>query len=623
MRDVFRPWPGALRDSNHRLDRRTSCARSINLIPTPLAGDDPRSAGGRRRQFFLAPTPGAFTSATGRNWVPKFPPRGFLATPTAEDPRLYLVAGGKSSSPATNRGELPGPAEPGTLYRNDVTPAQALGALAGEVTTNAGSRPWPPLVQMAWGGPQVGILMVAGNGKLGIYDERTSTWFPDLFGDNIDIDVIGVQFFQNYFCVLSSDNTLYVGPLLGRNTDPTTGALLPTTRADYDNDNNPDTAAVPGQYARYAFDLSQLAQRSLEPDPWVTMLALSDRLLLFGQNTMGTMQLKANPGAGFPFEPVLSEQYQVGALGQGAVASSGDRVYWVGRSPDGQTRAWRFGGENGVEPISTPAVDEYLSTVSGLAQQRARCTATAIAGRQCFAMRLGDRLTADRSPTARYSRLGATWCYDETTNMWHERGRWLDSLPGASEGGWIQWEVVFAQAHGRSTYIVAEDPYNGWTVVGILSVDRSGTYPTSAGRIPGNDPSGNFWADAVLTGKTAAGALPRGGAGFRNLVLPTSSGIIRRERITPHWGEAVARHSIRGVKAAVGRPGRSAQVELSVSRDAGLTFGPRHPRTLGPGNAELIWGPLGMALDPVLKLTMIGVGVAINNIWVNMQRMRN
>ena len=621
MRDVFRPWPGALRDSNYRADRRTSCARSINMQPTPLGGRDSSTTGGRRRQFFLAPTPGIQTSASGRNLIPKYPPRGLLSTPTdPESPTVYIVAGGRSSSPALDRGERPGAAEPGTLYRG-VDRTVAVGDLGGAVTTNANSRAWPPLCQLAWGGPQVGILMVAGNGKIGIYDERTSTWFPDLFGPNISIDAIGVQFFQNYFFVLSSDNTLYAGPLLGRNADPdsTTGAFLSTDRAMIDHDNDSATADVPGQYARYAFDLTQLVQRSLEPDPWVTMLALSDRLLLFGRNTMGTMQLKANPGTGFPLEPVLGEQFQVGALAQGAVASVGDRAYWVGRSPDAQTRAWRFGGEGGVEPISTPAVDEYLANLTALAQERARCTASAIAGRQCFAMRFGERFDPDGTPSPRYNRLDATWCYDETTQMWHERGRWVPDRDGPNRGGWIQWEVVFAQAHGRVVYVVAEDHYLDRTVVGFLTVDRSGTHLRPDGvRVPGNDAHGNFWADAILTGRTPGGTLPTRAP---NLISPTTSGIIRRERITPHWGTRATRHSIRGVKVSMGLGG--GDVLLSVSKDGGQTYSLEDLRqTPSLGADELRWFALGDARDPVLRITMLGKSAALNNVWANMLRTR-
>ena len=611
MRDVFREWPGALRGSNYRADRRTSCARSINMQPTPIEGEDPSAAGGRRRQVFLAPTPGAFTSASGRQWLPKHPPRGILAASS-----LFIVAGARRAEDGAH--------DPGTLYDSLADPVVAVGDLAGSVTTSELDRAWPPLVQMAWGGPQIGIIAVAANGKLAYYDERIAAanadkapgdraaagtpgagWFNDVLGQALDSNVIGVQFFENYCLILDDRNRLFASPVLARNTDGD-GELASLTREMIDHDDNTSTPDVPGQIPRYKFDLAQVVQRSLEPDPWVAMLALSDRLLMFGETTMGTWQLRANPGTRFPLTRIVGGQHQVGVLGQGAMAALADRAYWVGRSPDGQTRAWRY-VDDSVEPISTAAVDEYLANLSGRAQQRARCTATAIAGRSCFAMRIADRRNPDGSPTALYNRLDATWCFDETVDMWHERGQWRASRDGPGKGGWFQWEVVFAAALGRLTYIVAEEPYNGRTVVGYLTVDR--TRP---------DGQGNVWADAILTGRTRDGTNPTRAP---NLVYPSTSGIIRRERVTPHWGTRATIFSIRGVKVSMGEGG--GDVLLSVSKDGGQTYSLLDLRqTPSLGADELRWFALGQGRDPVLRITMPGRAAALNNVWANMLRLR-
>ena len=603
MRDVFRPWPGALRDSNYRTDRRTSCARSINYMPTPLSGDDPRSAGGRRRQYFLAPTPGVETNPLARNWIPKHPPRAFISTPDA----MYAVAGAARGT------------DPGTLYRIAQLRVTAVsapagasysdGQLAGAVTETENSRNWPPLCQMAWGGPQVGIVAVVGNGKLGYYDERTSEWHNDVFGTagfpsgrtaGQQANVVGVAFFQNYFFVLDDENRLFASPLLARNTTAQ-GALQPTTRE-----------GANGQISRYAFDLTQVVQRSLEPDPWVAVWALSDRLLLFGEQSMGVWELKADPEDGFPLERPLGGQHEVGVFGAGGIASVGDHAYWVGRSPDGQTRAWRFGGEEGVEPISTPAVDEYLANVSGLARVRARCTATAIAGRRCFAMRLGER------QGNRFNRLDATWCYDETTGMWHERGVWNPNRDGRNKGGWNQWEIVFSAPFEGSPYVIAEDAYNGYTLLGFLTTD------------PARGDGENVWADAILTGKNATGTVP---TSFATRTTPTLSGIIRRERITPHWGTRAALQSVKGVRVSMGSGG--GEVLLSLSADGGVTYVgalsglSRTPKLRLGGDVleeelgELTWYALGMARDPVVRLQMVGKSAALNNVWANVQRLRN
>ena len=594
MRDVFRPWPGALRGSNWRLDPRTACARSVNYMPAPLAEEDPQAAGGRRRQYYLQPTPGILSSTIGRSWLPKHPARAMIGTSEG----ILAVAG---ASP-TEAGSLYGLF--GSLGPSNGAP-MLLGALAGTAADSDGnawtpaSREPPPLAQIAWGGPQVGIIAVAGNGKLGYYDQRIAAenaadggsrqvWFNDVFGNALvsgktqgrQAQVVGVQFFNNYFFVLDDENRLFASPLLGR----VAGATSTTRPGDG------------GQLPLYAFDLTQQVQRSLEPDPWIAMLALSDRLLMFGQFTMGTWQLKADPGTDFPLERILGGQYQVGVFGQGAIASMGDKAYWVGQTPQGQVRAYRFGGEGGVEAVSSAAVDEYLNTVRQSSRVAARCSATAVAGRLCFAMRFDDY----RNETRRRN-LQATWCYDETTGMWHERGVWNEA-----EKRWDQWEVVFAATFGERPYVIADDA-SPEALRGAAAGSSMLGYLTTA-----RDADGE-WVDALLTGN------PR--TDISGLINTKSQGFIRRERITPHWGTRAALQSVRGVKVSVGLGG--GDVDLSVSTDGGENYGTAHRRSPGAGSEELRWFNLGMARDPVLKLQMIGKSAALNNVWANVLRLRN
>ena len=587
MRDVFRPWPGALRGSNWREDRRTACARSVNFMPAPLAEEDPQGAGGRRRQHYLQPTPGILTSATGRWWPPKHPARAMLGTPDG----ILIVAGA-------------GAAEPGSLYalfgalgEPGVDPRE-LGVLAGSPDWDAAtSNTPPPLAQIAWGGPQVGIIAVAANGKLGYYDQRTTTWFPDILGNALasgreagqQAAVVGVQFFNNYFFILDDENRLFASPVLGRGTATSTAR-----------------PGGGGQIPLYAFDLTNQVQRSLEPDPWIAMLALSDRLLMFGRQSMGTWQLKADPGTEFPLERILGGQYQSGVFAQGAIAAMGDKAYWVGQTPQGQVRAYRFGGEGGVEAISSAAVDEYLNAVRRSSREAVRCTATALAGRLCFAMRFDDYRAE-----ARRERLGATWCFDETTGLWHERGVWNEDARR-----WDQWEVVFATTFAERPYAIADDP-------SPEAIDRgggAGTTPagsTMVGWMTTERVVDGEWTDSILSGKLNNPDNPR----ERRIVTPASSGFIRRERITPHWGTRAALQSVRGVKISTGRGG--GDVDLSLSTDGGETYGAAHRRSPGPGVEELRWFNLGMARDPVLKLRMTGRSAALNNVWANIIRLRN
>ena len=593
------------------------------MMPAPVGSEDPASTGGRRRQYFLQPTPGVLRSSTGVWDIPKWPPRALLA---AGRNNLYVVAGAEREiTPADVASEPSLTAaqgqDAGTLYGlfgRAGASASVIGALAGEIPrwdedNTREPLEWPPPAQIAWGGPQIGICAVAANGKLAYYDERIAAendakppgdraaagtpeagWFPDVLGDALGADVIGVQFFQNYCLILDDQNRLFASVVLARNANPEYDPDQPISEAN-DPLASTDREGT-GQIPRYRFDLAQVLQRSLEPDPWVAMLSLADRLLLFGSNTMGAWQLKANPGAGFPLERILGEQHEVGVFSQGSIASMGDKAYWVGATAQGQVRAFRYGGEDGVTAISTTAVDNYLGQVRGSSRVRARCTATALSGRMCFAMRFDDRSEGRRK------RLDATWCFDETTGMWHERGVWVPDRDGRGLGGWEQWEVVFAVQFQERPYVIAAAPaaYDASkSMVGYLTVQRG---------------SDGDWVDAAFTGRRRPG---------ERFERPTadSSGVIRRERVTPHWGTREEVLSIRGVKVSVGQGG--GDVQLSMSKDGGRTYSLRGlTQTPSLGADELRWFALGQGRDPVVKITMPGRSAALNNVWANILRLR-
>ena len=650
MRDVFRPWPGAMRESNYRRDSRTSCERAVNFVSTPLGGEDPESAGGRRRGYYLQATPGIETNGRGDWWLPKHPCRGALGTANG----IYASAGGfpvlppDPAPPPTGR-RAP---DPGSFYQlfgplsrlpgvqdsevpqlvgnfagplaNEETQVGWLWEIQGRSRRDPANRPgrWeprtpPPLAQIAWSGPQVGIVAVVANGKLNYYDEQIAAtadgmaaargteaagWFADVLGDTLDSNLIAVQFFNNYFFILDDRNRLFASPILGRNRNPPiTGAPLGLSRT------NSGTGAV----ERYAFDISQVQQRSLEPDPWRAMIALSDVMLLFGRVSGGTWQLKPEGGAGFPLQRILAGQFQCGVLTQGSVAALGDTAYWVGGSPDGQVRAWRYSPDAGLEGVSSPPVDEYLAVLSSQARNAARCTATAIAGRRCFALRFDHYRSASRR-----RELSATWCYDDTTGLWHERGVWDE---GREE--WMQWEVVFAATYNERTWVFADDATTGmgptlsgssgprkqpgFTPVGYLVIYRS-----TQGRVGS--------ADGVLNGKVLN---PFTGSPGLYLATPAAQGFIRRERITPHWGTRASLQSVRGVRVSVGAG--AGEVELSISHDGGETFGRAFDAQAPPPGGECVWYACGAGRDPVLKVVMTGRSAAINNIWANVQRLRN
>ena len=511
----WRPWPKALMGSSWRRDRQVACSRATNFIPTPLGGEDDPGEGGRRRRYYLGLTPGVTLNGT-------FFTDNVRAVLAAGD-TLYVVHGRvlSSVSPA------------GVIANIQMLPA---GAGLGSVT-------------MAWSGPSTNIVAVAAGGQLHYYDQKDAppTLYTDIRND-ID-DLVAVEEFQSYFITLDADNQMVASPPYGK-------GMLPM-----------------GQPAvnAYRYDLTNFAQRSLTPDPWIAVKALADQLLLFGRRTMDVWQLKAAPGASFPLEPVQGAEFQAGAVSSDSISVLGDTAYWVGHSSEGVLRVWRFGSD-GTEAVSTPAVDEWLQRIDEAGASRLiSSSASAFAGRRVFTV---------RAPTA------ASWCFDETTGLWHERGVW-DPVTNL----WTPWDVGFAAAAGGGVWVCA----HGANKIGRLSSSR-------------RDFDGNY---------------------------------IRRQRITPHWGTGDRLTALVGVKASVGAS--SGRVEMAVSRDGGATFSSaqtrnvRRSRWAGParstvaaadgspaseregGTEELRWNLQGAGRDVVISLVMPGGEIAsggvIQDVW--------
>ena len=439
----WRQWPGALRGSNRRRDRQTACASSVNLAPTALAGgDDTESIGGRRRLMFLEPTPGVDVNASELS-------EGPVRAVTAAGDRLYVVHADKLS----------------WVSRTGVVT---------EVDTIDAVKTGPATV--AWIGPAGRIAAVAAGGRLAYFDERTETVYRNI---RPDIDNLkAVTEFQNYFICLDEDNQVVVSPLLARSADPDL-----TTEME-----------------RFQYDLLNFVGRSLEPDPWIAVRGLGDQLLLWGENTMDVWQLRDNPANLLPIESVRGGAFQAGAVSHAATAVLGDTAYWLGPSSEGSMRVWSF--RSGVEPVSTPAVDEWLSYLTDAEIASARLVASAWSGHRTVCVRAGS---------------GASWCWDETSGMWHERGVW-----DADNRLWKPDMAAFAESVGGKIWLMEETGAR----IGRMS-----------------------WTAKDFDG-----------------------GPIRRQRVTPHFGAGNHLISIRGVK--VSAAGGSGRVGLSLSRDGGATFGP-------------------------------------------------
>mgnify|MGYP003656090157 FL=1 len=164
-----------------------------------------------------------------------------------------------------------------------------------------------------------------------------------------------------------------------------------------------------------SWDATQYAQRSIAPDPWRAMVVDGNRQIwLIGEQTG---EVWYDSGASpFPFEPVPGSVFGYGTPAPWTVKLAGSTMCWLSQTADG---AGIVVGATGLIPqrISTNAVD---TAIAGYIRTAKITDAEALV----YEMD-GHTFYVLSFPSA-----NATWCFDLTTGIWHERGMW-DSAAGA------------------------------------------------------------------------------------------------------------------------------------------------------------------------------------------------
>lgn len=157
------------------------------------------------------------------------------------------------------------------------------------------------------------------------------------------------------------------------------------------------------------WDATQVAQRSLMPDPWIAMRVFNREIWLFGEQTT---EVWYNTGqAPFPFAPRPGALIQTGIAAPWSAAVVGDTLCWLARSAEGQGMVVAARGYT-PQRISTHAVELAIRRYSRIDD------AEAFGYEQD-----GHRFYVLNFPTAE-----ATWVFDLATGLWSERGRWLPAL---------------------------------------------------------------------------------------------------------------------------------------------------------------------------------------------------
>ena len=193
------------------------------------------------------------------------------------------------------------------------------------------------------------------------------------------------------------------------------------------------------------WDLTNYIQRSAAPDPWVAIKVSSKYLYFLGSQTS---EVWYNAGTfPIPFQPHPSGFMNYGCTAPWSAEVVGSTVCWLGATINGTGMVMRAAGLN-PEDISTYATqyafDQMIDTADAI----------------------GDSYT-DRGHTFYVLTFGdgnATWCWDEQTQVWAERGH-LNELTNAYDA-WRPLYHVFAfgqhrvlDAKGADVYEMSPDFY--------------------------------------------------------------------------------------------------------------------------------------------------------------------
>ena len=157
------------------------------------------------------------------------------------------------------------------------------------------------------------------------------------------------------------------------------------------------------------WDLTQYAQRSIAPDPWVSMTVDSNRQIwLIGEQT-GEVWYDAGTSP-FPFQPVPGSVFGYGTCAPASVKLVGSSMMWLSQNANG---AGQVVGASGLVPerVSTYAVE---TAIAGYARTVGITDAEAVTYSD-----QGHTFYCLTFPAA-----NATWVYDLSTRLWHERGVW-------------------------------------------------------------------------------------------------------------------------------------------------------------------------------------------------------
>jgi len=156
-------------------------------------------------------------------------------------------------------------------------------------------------------------------------------------------------------------------------------------------------------------NIDELSFASAEGDPDLLLaLVKNDRnLWLFGEKTTEVFFNSGN--SDFPFDRVSGGYIEQGILAAGSAATINNTVLWLGRNKVGQGIVY---AATGFQPqrVSTHAIEQAISSYTDESKENAKAFTYQSNGHAFYVLNFEE----------------ATWVYDLSTDLWHERAYFLN-----------------------------------------------------------------------------------------------------------------------------------------------------------------------------------------------------
>jgi len=289
------------------------------------------------------------------------------------------------------------------------------------------------------------------------------------------------------------------------------------------------------------WDPTQILQRSTAPDPWKALLVKYPRIWLLGEHS-GDVLYNAGTSP-FPFAPITGVQIPYGIAAPFSLKAVGPAIMWLTQNQAGNGQVVEALGY-APTVVSTEPVEYALSQYSRI--DDAVAYSYQDQGHEFYVLNF---------PSA-----DATWVYDRTEGLWHERGS-LNTETGETSAFGPQYHAF---VFGKHLVLHAQ--------------------------------TGSIYEQTISVATDADGDL------------------LQRVRIPPLLENEDKRIYIDRLRlkaetglGLVSGQGSDPQVLLQMSRNGGKTWGNQRSRSAGVAGAydtRITWHKCGSGMNPVPRFTM-------------------